>query len=195
MTINDIMSLNPQQIRSMSTQELRKVTQQLADAGNKRIKRLLADEVGIETRIAQKVLRESSGKPYFTIKGEKKRANIKAEFDELRQFLNPKRKQTSLRGWKKQVKEMEIRLGGSMTSEKWKVYRRIEGEYLGGFPSGYGSTEVQRLIARYNTNNPDDIYENVMMELQNEYERTEEDEREDEDYFSDIYFGDEDMEF
>ena len=142
----DLIMMTPAQLRALTTKELRAVTQQLADAANKRIKRLLADEIGSTSPI----LRRGKGGevPYYSVKGKTDRGDIMAEYKRLRNVLRPSAKTSSVTAWKKESAKITERAGGFMTFDMWAAYREIEGEYGGNFPGGYDSTEVQRLIVK-----------------------------------------------
>lgn len=110
MTIKEIVELTPRQIAGLSDKELRKVTQQLADAGNKRIRRLLDDPLGRSTQITSKIIAEGrENQPYFTVKGKTERGEVRAQFDEVRQFLQ-KKSQSSIKTIKKIVGKVQKKL-------------------------------------------------------------------------------------
>lgn len=140
----DLIMMSPAELRGMTTKELRKVTQQLADAANKRIKRLLADETGSTSPI----LRKGKGGtiPYYSVAGKNTKEEIMNEYKRLRNVLRPGAKTSSVSAWKKEVKKIEQRVGRNLTPEEWSLYRRIEEEYGGQFPGGYDSNDVQRMI-------------------------------------------------
>lgn len=110
MTIKEVLELTPKQISGLSDKELRKVTQQLADAGNKRIRRLLDDPLGRGGKVAKQIIEEGTeDQPYFSIKGKTTRSEVKAQFDTARQFLETK-SQSSLRTIKKTVRKVQSKL-------------------------------------------------------------------------------------
>ena len=81
MSIQDIRGVNT---RSLSTGELRQALTRMVSAANKRLNRMMKDPVG---RNAPDVSRMQGAK--FSSKGLNTRAEVKAEFDRLRNFLDP----------------------------------------------------------------------------------------------------------
>lgn len=150
MKTKDIVNMTADELRKLTTPEMRKIAQQLADASNKRLKRLTQDKVGRESpaigRIAKQVRKVekvkknvpdyeliyrpgSAGKqPFFTIKDIKKgekteRAKIKASIESMQLFYQ--NKTASLTQWKPIVKHIEEKAGGKMTKKKWKAFRQV----------------------------------------------------------------------
>ena len=168
--VQTLMKLSQEQLRSLSTSELRKITQQMADAGNKRIRRLMESEIGATSPVFS---RKGGEIPYYSVKGKTSRSEIMAEYKKLKNVLRPDAKTTSLSGWKKEVKKIEKRIGGQATPGMWKAYREIERMYGGQFPNGYDSTEVQRMVVQVMENTDgsfESIVEEISRRLNNAYE-------------------------
>lgn len=125
----------------LSEAELRAATQRLADAANKRVRRLMEDEVGQFSNVAADA-REKGGN-LFSTKGKTTRAQVKVEFDRLRNFLDPSKEKTSVRGFRKFIARMEKEKGVSrdflLDSDFWKEYRHFESKYV---PSIYTSEDL-----------------------------------------------------
>lgn len=147
MKIADI--LNIVDTKNISSKDLRKMTQQLQDAANKRVKRMMEDPIGRQSIVASKaqerIQRGQSG--YFTMEGVTSRAQLRNRFREIQKFLGPDRPGSSLKAFKKEYAKIKEKLGGDPTSDFWKAYRELARMYPdGNFPGGYSSTEVQRLL-------------------------------------------------
>ena len=163
----------------LSEAELRAATQRLADAANKRIRRLMEDDVGKYSQYAQEG--KSKGGNLFSTKGKTTRAQVKAEFDRLRNFLNPSKQKTSVRGFRKFVKQMEKK-GASrellLNSDFWSSYRRFASRYV---PAVFTSEDlIVTLSQLYGEGLRGDEIDERLIRI---YEGREEDE---EDFFSDV---------
>lgn len=195
MKISDI--LNIVDTKNISSKDLRKMTQQLQDAANKRVKRMMEDPIGrlslVAERAEEKIRRGQSG--YFTMEGVSSRAELRNRFRQLQKFLGPDRPGSSLKAFKKQYRRITRELGGAPTSDFWKAYRELAREYPdGNFPGGYDSYEVQRLMMSYaeDSSNWDEILQKAKDFLTKAYE-----ERESADYdeFFDVVDDEEDLPF
>lgn len=186
LSIKDIRDFTPAEVRNLSDSELRKVTQQMVDAANKRVKRMVSDPTGTHSRLAERFRKETqSNRNLFGINRNMTRKEIKEQFDSLRGFFDPARKTNTLAGFKSFVKKVEERIGGTLTSEQWKAYRDLEKEWGNGetFPKGYGSTEVQRMFVN-TAYNHDEAFEEVNRRLE---KIDEEQERAKQSYDTDFY--------
>ena len=137
--------------KGITSKDLRRMTQQLQDAANKRVKRMMEDPIGrqsiVAARAQEKIARGQSG--YFTMEGVKTREQLRNRFQELQRFLGPDRPGSSLTQFKKQYKKIEEKLGGAPTADFWKAYRQLARMYPdGNFPGGYSSEEVQRMLMK-----------------------------------------------
>lgn len=137
--------------KGITSRDLRKMTQQLQDAANKRVKRMMEDPIGrqsiVAARAQERIARGQSG--YFTMDGVKTREQLRNRFQELQRFLGPDRPGSSLTQFKKQYKKIEEKLGGAPTVDFWKAYRQLARMYPdGNFPGGYSSEEVQRMLMK-----------------------------------------------
>lgn len=137
--------------KGITSRDLRRMTQQLQDAANKRVKRMMEDPIGrqsiVAARAQEKIARGQSG--YFTMEGVKTREQLRNRFQELQRFLGPDRPGSSLTQFKKQYKKIEEKLGGAPTADFWKAYRQLARMYPdGNFPGGYSSEEVQRMLMK-----------------------------------------------
>ena len=169
MSIEDIRTLNK---NTLSTKALRQAYNRLASAGNKRLRRMLQDQVG---KLAPRV---EDIKP-FSSKGVSDE-NLSTEFDRVRNFLDPSKRSHTLTGWKQIVKETQKRLNVSREtvtdSEFWKLYRGFEDTETG---KQYDSNNLIPMVANaYEIGLRD--YKDIKEFIKYEYERqqTEENDKE-----------------
>ena len=151
--------------RHITTKDLRRMTQQLQDAANKRVKRMMEDPIGrqsiVAARAQERIARGQSG--YFTMEGVKTREQLRNRFQELQRFLGPDRPGSSLTQFKKQYKKIEEKLGGAPTADFWKAYRQLARMYPdGNFPGGYSSEEVQRMLMKQMDQNQELTWEETV---------------------------------
>ena len=163
MKISDILDIVS--TRHITTKDLRRMTQQLQDAANKRVKRMMEDPIGrqsiVAARAQEKIARGQSG--YFTMEGVKTREQLRNRFQELQRFLGPDRPGSSLTQFKKQYKKIEEKLGGAPTADFWKAYRQLARMYPdGNFPGGYSSEEVQRMLMKQMDQNQELTWEETV---------------------------------
>ena len=195
MKIVDI--LNIVDTKNISSKDLRKMTQQLQDAANKRVKRMVEDPIGRQSIVASKaqerIARGQSG--YFTMEGITSRAQLRNRFREIQKFLGPDRPGSSLKAFKKEYKKIKEKLGGNPTSDFWKAYRELARMYPdGNFPGGYSSTEVQRLLMSTmdSSDSWEDALDKTVRFMNGVYE---EEEAEDYEEFFDVINDEEDLPF
>lgn len=195
MKIADI--LNIVDTKNISSKDLRKMTQQLQDAANKRVKRMMEDPIGRQSIVASKaqerIQRGQSG--YFSMEGITSRAQLRNRFREIQKFLGPDRPGSSLKAFKKEYKKIQEKLGGNPTSDFWKAYRELARMYPdGNFPGGYSSTEVQRLLMSTmdSSDNWEDALDKTVRFMNGVYE---EEEAQDYEEFFDIVDDEEDLPF
>ena len=195
MKIADI--LNIVDTKNISSKDLRKMTQQLQDAANKRVKRMMEDPIGRQSIVASKaqerIARGQSG--YFSMEGITSRAQLRNRFREIQKFLGPDRPGSSLKAFKKEYKKIREKLGGDPTSDFWKAYRELARMYPdGNFPGGYSSTEVQRLLMSTmdSSDNWEDALDKTVRFMNGVYE---EEEAQDYEEFFDIIDDGEDLPF
>lgn len=195
MKISDI--LNIVDTKNISSKDLRKMTQQLQDAANKRVKRMMEDPIGrlslVAAKAEAKIARGQSG--YFTMANISSRAELRDRFRDLQKFLGPDRPGSSLKAFKKTYERIKQDLGGAPTADFWKAYRELAREYPdGNFPGGYDSHEVQRLMMSYadESSSWEEILQKMKQSLTKAYE-----ERESADYdeFFDVVDDEEDLPF
>ena len=195
MKISDI--LNIVDTKNISSKDLRKMTQQLQDAANKRVKRMMADPIGRQSIVASKaqerIQRGQSG--YFSMEGITSRAQLRNRFREIQKFLGPDRPGSSLKAFKKEYAKIKEKLGGDPSSDFWKAYRELARMYPdGNFPGGYSSTEVQRLLMSTmdSSDNWEDALDKTVRFMNGVYE---EEEAQDYEEFFDIIDDGEDLPF
>lgn len=152
--------MSPDRIAKLSTTELRQVTQTLADAGNKRLKRLESADMARLHPVVRKAQYQRSltpDRPFFSLKGANTRDKIKSKFIYYRNWLDPEQTQSgnTLRGWRKVEKEIIEQLGGEENANKilrsktfWHNYRRLEESFgsVGIFNSKYGRFDSETII-------------------------------------------------
>lgn len=151
--------------KGITSKDLRRMTQQLQDAANKRVKRMMEDPIGrqsiVAARAQERIERGQSG--YFTMEGVKTREQLRNRFQELQRFLGPDRPGSSLTQFKKQYKKIEEKLGGAPTADFWKAYRQLARMYPdGNFPGGYSSEEVQRMLMKQMDQNQEATWEETV---------------------------------
>ena len=197
MKINDILDIVS--TKNITSKDLRKMTQQLQDAANKRVKRMMEDPIGrqsiVAARAQERIARGQSG--YFTMEGVRSREQLRNRFQELQRFLGPDRPGSSLSQFKKQYKKIEERLGGAPTADFWKAYRQLARMYPdGNFPGGYSSEEVQRMLMQQMDRNAEASWEETV-DIANRYLQGiyEEEESADYDEFFTIVDDGEDLPF
>lgn len=169
MTIDDIRNLNT---RTLSTAELKQVTNRLVSASNKRMRRLLGDEYGRQSRVAKEFLASGKEKAFST-KGLKTREQIKAEFESARSFLDPAKKSHTVRGFKKVIERAEskgVPRDMFLDSNFWSRYR----EFM-QTNTKYDSFTALAIVAQQYAED-EDMFDEL-------YEETTDEE---EDYFEDI---------
>ena len=195
MKISDI--LNIVDTKNISSKDLRKMTQQLQDAANKRVKRMMEDPIGRQSIVASKaqerIARGQSG--YFSMEGITSRAQLRNRFREIQKFLGPDRPGSSLKAFKKEYAKIKEKLGGDPTSDFWKAYRELARMYPdSNFPGGYSSTEVQRLLMSTmdSSDNWEDALDQTVRFMNGVYE---EEEAQDYEEFFDIIDDGEDLPF
>ena len=195
MKISDI--LNIVDTKNISSKDLRKMTQQLQDAANKRVKRMMEDPIGRQSIVASKaqerIQRGQSG--YFSMEGITSRAQLRNRFREIQKFLGPDRPGSSLKAFKKEYAKIKEKLGGDPSSNFWKAYRELARMYPdGNFPGGYSSTEVQRLLMSTmdSSDNWEDALDKTVRFMNGVYE---EEEAQDYEEFFDIIDDGEDLPF
>lgn len=135
MSIDDIRNLDT---RKLSTKELKQATNRLVSASNKRVRRLLSDEYGQHSQVAQKA--KERGGQLFSTKGLDSRAKIKAEFDRARSFLDPAKTSHTVRGWRKTIKKMKEKgLSDAMikSPDFWALFRKFKSEYVPQYFDSY----------------------------------------------------------
>lgn len=194
MKLNEIVDIET--TRGISTKDLRKMTQQMQDAANKRVKRLMEDPIGsqsiIASRARERIAQGQSG--YFSMTNVKNRDQLVARFKQLRSFLNNS-KTGSLKAFRKTYKQITERLGGAPSADFWKAYRELARMYPdGNFPGGYDSTEVQRLMMRYteDAETAEELVQRTLAALEEQYLVGEEEEYEE---FFDLVDNEEDLPF
>ena len=157
MSVQDIRGLNTQ---TLSTSELRRATQKMVDAANKRIDRMLKDPAAKNFYWARKAAEE--GGKAFSTKGRTTRAEVKAEFDKLRGFFDPAKQSTSVRGAAKIAKTFEekgLTKEQIRSSDFWAKARRMMEELKGQ----YSSDEVLLAVAEMDGEDDWDEFDNEDM--------------------------------
>lgn len=176
MSIEDIRALNT---RTLSDAELKAAANRLNSAANKRIRRMMADEYGRNNPAFDK-LDVKDGKAFST-KGLKTRAQIKAEFDRVRSFLDPSKKSHTVKGWRKIVTKMKKKglTEEQLTSpEFWAMFRYFFNQYV---PNTYDSDTLLLMMQAGNARGIDS-YDDMKAWLNGGYERQQEEEK----YFEDL---------
>ena len=165
-------------VMSMPDKTLRKAYRTLADAGNKRLKRL--EEKGMsDTSPAYRGLVSYTGQdqPRFRSSLSDTRNTLLSNFIHARNFLNNKTSTTT--GTRKFLKDVNDRLPGysDMTEEErknlWAVYDRIKDT---GRINGIGSQVIQQAIIAEEdaTQDVEALFEKMLKKLDQLYEEQQE---------------------
>lgn len=176
MSIEDIRQLNT---RELSDAELKAAANRLNSAANKRVRRMMADEYGRNNPAFEK-LEVKDGKAFST-KGLKTRAQIKAEFDRVRSFLDPSKTSHTVKGWRKIVTKMKKKgvTEEQLTShEFWAMFRYFYNQYV---PNTYDSDTLLRMVQAGDARGIDS-YDKMKEWLDGTYEEWQEQEG----YFEDL---------
>lgn len=194
MKLSDI--VNIETTKGISTKDLRKMTQQMQDAANKRVKRLMEDPIGAQSIVAARAREriEAGQSGYYSMANIKNRDQLVARFKQLRSFLNNS-KTGSVKTFRKTYNQIVERLGGAPSSDFWKAYRELARMYPdGNFPGGYDSTEVQRMMIRYveTADSAEELVQRTLAALEERYLEQEEDDYEE---FFDLVDDEEDIPF
>ena len=150
LSIQDIMSMDWNDLNKLSAKEMKQVTSRLVSAANKRIRRLQKTKLGTSSLAYQTV--EKRGRN-FSVRG-KNVNQVRNEFKNVRGFLNMKTSTVS--GWKDDQKDVATRMksstgidvskwSGDLQSKMWKVYRKFEESYGGTFRKG-DSDRIQKML-------------------------------------------------
>lgn len=167
MKINDILNLEPGDLMKLDRPQLAKIVSQMSSVANKRVKRLEASNVSSQ---ALENVQRGGGK--FGTKGLTLN-QLRAEYKRARGFLTSK--SSTIRGAKKVNKELQLRLGGSMTPTQmknfWGVYNRLA-EIEPNFLREYGSTQMQRFLRNEvveNGTNTEELLQRGLEEIERRY--------------------------
>lgn len=143
MTIKEILGLEPEQLMRMNRKELATVTSLLSRGANKRMQRLEAKQLDTP---ALQGLERSGGR--FSTRG-KNLNELRSEFYRVSHFLNAKT--STITGAKRVHKEIEERIGGSLTpnqmKEFWHTYRKLK-ELEPAALADYGSEQMQQYLRK-----------------------------------------------
>lgn len=148
MTVKELLSVDPRDIDRMTEGQLREAVRTLADAANKRLKRLGETEIGRHSPAYEKAMKRSfttdqGGK--FGTQG-KNRNQLRSEYKAAVDFLNLKT--SSVSGWKKTREKAYKKIGGDFGGSAkaeigfWSTYRKLR-ELYPTLPGGYGSDVLQ----------------------------------------------------
>lgn len=132
--ITDLTGMTIQEIRKTNLKYIDKSVRKealsrMVSAANKRLKRMEQDPLG---KNSPDIARMKGRK--FSIKGIDwtNSDKVSAEFDRLRNFLDPTKKSHSLSGWKKTIKQLAANLDMSEDlyedKEFWKAYRKFQND-------------------------------------------------------------------
>ncbi len=167
-TISQILEVSIDDFSSMTKSELSKIVSKLSSAANKRLKRMAEEE--IESPAYSRAMK-SGGK--FGAK-DKTLNQLRAEFMRVSSFL--KMKTSTLRGYKKVVKEFKERVGitEDLTEDDlksfWELHREFA-KYIAPFIRG--SVDIQKIVADVWTENKDKTFkeqsEAMRKKLETEY--------------------------
>lgn len=175
-SIKELQELDISQLQTMDLKELRKITNNMASAVNKRMRR--AEAGGWDRGEAFQKMKESGGSISTAdikagIKNE--RQKLIHEFSRGKNFLSMKT--SSKRGVEKREKEFQELTGEELGSEGgkefWEIFRKIE-QAAPDLIRRYGSDEAAALLKQERRQNKDasadEHFRTVFNELVNMYE-------------------------
>lgn len=179
MKVRDILNMSIDDFNRLTEKQLRNVTKTLADAANKRIKRL-ADSGNTESP-AYKGVQNSGGK--ISTAGKNTRQQLQKEFIRAKTFLNAKT--STLSGVKKVENEFIDRVSGDgekiglspeQNKQFWKSYHRFQELHPEQVMKRGGSTQIQQQIYDLvvSGKNSRSIAQSLRRSLEKEYEEEEE---------------------
>lgn len=178
MSVEDIRQLDT---RTLSDKALKQALNRLVSAGNKRLRRLSADEFGKNSPAVQRT-------KSFSARGLKTRGEIKAEYERVRSFLDPSKKSHTVRGWRQTVKQMEQRgIPKQLLSDPgfYSLYRDFEKKFV---PNSYDSDTLFLLLSSmYGKYDTDEIFDKLERGSIADYETSEHDETDEDDAFTDDF--------
>lgn len=139
-SIQDIISMDMDDIMKMNSKDLKSLTNRLVSASNKRLKRLSQHSMGWISPVYQK--------EKFSTRN-KGRNELLREFKKTKNFLTAKT--STVRGWNFVRADMEKNLGGRLPKGKtrkfWRVYRKFQETHYGGtLAIKNGSERMQKYI-------------------------------------------------
>lgn len=138
-SIQDIISMDMNDVVSLNESDLRSLVNRLVSASNKRLRRLEKSSDGrYSPAFRQK----------FSSRG-KSRNLLLREFSDSKRFLISKT--STVRGWNKYRDATEERLGGRLPKNQrkkfWRVYRKFQESHQGGMGAiDKGSERMQKYI-------------------------------------------------
>ena len=143
-SVRDALKLNPVQIRNMDDKAIKQMIQTMADAANKRVRRLKeADFLFVHPAVREwnaRLKKDPTAIPFQVQKGKMTRKAMRAEYERLKNFLNPDTTKSgnTVRGWRKVENKFIQEMGGDEAARKavksprfWKLYRELEEMYNG----------------------------------------------------------------
>lgn len=197
-SVEQLLNIGQADIQKMKDAELRKVVQQLASAGNKRLQRLEQNTVGRVSPALRGVT--ESGRTRFSTRG-KNLNQLRNEYKAVSEFLNTRT--STIKGVARWKHSVEKTIGETFTNTQFvefgEIMRDVRKSIGREALESYGSTEVSRYIRRemVDPRNKDDgdIVDSVIARvngLYKEHEKRRLAERGDIDGFYDIDGAEED---
>lgn len=152
-SVRDALKLNPVQIRNMDDRAMKQMIQTMADAANKRVRRLRDADFLFEhpavRKYEQALKKDPNAIPFQVPKTPRKptkeearqyRTKMRATYERIKDFLNPDTTKSgnTVRGWRKVEAKFIQEMGGDEAARKavkskrfWKLYRELEEMYNG----------------------------------------------------------------
>ena len=178
-SIQDIVDMDYEFIRSLSRSQLSKLTSRLVSATNKRIRSLKKSELGSHSYALQNLLRRTGGEQ-LSVKG-KSQGQIQNIFSIAKNFLTSKT--STIRGFKKVLKNMkttiESKTGKAISSvDIAKLFNTLHrGQELGLIdpPGTTGSERAVGMIVELMERNPNKSIDDLINDLNDWYDQMETD--------------------
>lgn len=170
-SVQDLLKMGYDEFINLTESELRQVTGRMADAANKRLKRMGKTKTPATIQAAR-----SGGK--FSTKG-KDMSQLRAEYARVRAFLeNPT---STKKGYEKMKKQVEEETGGDEIPQEraegfWDVYKRLSESdpKFKKLPPSDRIRAVQREMEAHPGLSVEQHMKNIQREMEAEYERQQE---------------------
>ena len=142
--VRQALSLTPTQYHNLTDKDIKQMIQTMADAANKRVRRLANAGFIFQHPMVRdyesRLKKNPDAVPFSIPKGKMERKAMRAQYERLRNFLNPDASKSgnTVKGWRKVEAKFIQEMGGDEAARKavkskrfWKLYRELEEMYNG----------------------------------------------------------------